>query len=128
MSLQKYVLKFRENVIKDSKLPLENYKEHNALVKKNNAIADTVCKNNLKNEFFNALFSDSDLFVRLGAAIYSEIYEYDLKRSLEEFTSFITIADSLSLDKNTQAGQYKYDIEEYAIKRIKQKLAISQNQ
>lgn len=128
MSLQKHVLKFRENVIKDSKLPLENYKEHNALVKKNNAIVDTVCKNNLKNEFFNALFSDSDLFVRLGAAIYSEIYEYDLKRSLEVFTSFITIADSLSLDKNTQAGQYKFDIEEYAIKRIKQKLAISQNQ
>ena len=58
----------------------------------------------------------------------SEIYEYDLKRSLEEFTSFVTIADSLSLDKNTQAGQYKFDIEEYAIKRIKQKLAISQNQ
>lgn len=128
MSLQKYVLKFRENLIKDSKLPLENFKEHNALVKKNNAIVDVVCKNNLKNDFFKTLFCDSDLFVRLGAAIYSEIYEYDLKRSLEEFTSFVTIADSLSLDKNTQAGQYKFDIEEYAIKRIKQKLAISQNQ
>ncbi len=126
MSLENFLLKFRENIIKDSKLPLEKYKEHNALVKKNNSIIETVYKNNLKNEFFNALFSDSDLLVRLGAAIYSEIYEYDLKRSLEEFTSFVAIADSLNLDKNTQAGQYKFDIEEYAIKRIKQKLSKKQ--
>ena len=123
MSLENFLLKFRENIIKDSKLLLENYKEHNALVKKTKAIIETVCKNNLKNEFFSTLFSDSDLFVRLGAAIYSEIYEYDLKRSLEEFISFVAIADSLSLDKNTQAGQYKFDIEEYAIKRINQKLS-----